>query len=418
MQAASHGHNGGVRVAVVGAGFAGLMAADDLRRRGHDPVVLEARNRVGGRVWSQRLVADDEATVVERGAEFVLDGYHVMRSVLSDLGLSLADTGMTYYVRTPVSDPATTHAAMASVADAFARAEKQAGASVADVVARLSAGDFDQAAKDAFVSRISVTSGVDAGRLSAAAADDLTRAFEPKPSWRVVGGNQLLADGLARRLGGTVRLRTAVRAVQQDDQCVRVVTDDGVVSADAAILAVPLTVLREMDLPGAPDAVRAAWQRQAVGHNAKLHLRLLEPAPTSAVQSVAGRFWTWTATDGSGGVQPVLHCFGGTTAGLAELGVGSGPAQWVKRVVGLRPDLHIDESSAVLTSWDDDPWARMSYSAATVEAQAGDEELVGQPFGLVHVAGEHTAGAHTGLMEGALRSGRRAAAQVLAHANA
>src|SRR6266567_1256152 len=90
-----------VRIVVAGAGFAGLMAADLIARSGHEVVVLEARNRVGGRVWSAELVPGDPRTVVERGGEFVLDGYDVMRSVAAELGLKLADTTMSYYAREP-----------------------------------------------------------------------------------------------------------------------------------------------------------------------------------------------------------------------------------------------------------------------------------------------------------------------------
>jgi monoamine oxidase len=79
-----------MRVVVVGAGFAGLMAARQLSQRGCEVVVLEARDRVGGRVWSQELVPGDPRTVIERGAEFVLADYDVLREVATGLGLELA----------------------------------------------------------------------------------------------------------------------------------------------------------------------------------------------------------------------------------------------------------------------------------------------------------------------------------------
>jgi monoamine oxidase len=67
----------------------------------------------------------------------------------------------------------------------------------------------------------------------------------------------------------------------------------------------------------------------------------------------------------------------------------------------------------VLTTWNDDPWAGESYSAHTVTVGGGDDEIIAAPVGRVHFAGEHTAGAWAGLMEGALRSGARAAGEIL-----
>jgi monoamine oxidase len=193
-----------------------------------------------------------------------------------------------------------------------------------------------------------------------------------------------------------------------------VLTEDDVVAADAVIVALPMAVLRELPFsPAPPEDLLAAWRQAGLGHNAKLHLPLDAPAPASAVQSVPDLFWTWTATDGSGLVQPVLHAFAGTEEGLAALEVARGPATWARRAAALRPDLAMDLDRALLTIWNDDPWARESYSAVTVAQAPCHDEVIGAPVGRVHFAGEHTAGAWSGLMEGALRSGVRAADEVL-----
>ena len=299
------------------------------------------------------------------------------------------------------------------VADAAACAPP--GTSLAEVV---SGWHGSPAALAAYVSRVVVTNGIDAEVLAAAAVTDVTAGFARRPCWRVAGGNQRVAQGLADRLGGSVWLRSPVRSVEHDHEGVRVLTGDGEVAGDAVIVAVPMAVLRELPFsPGFPDSCRDAWRRAGLAHNAKLHVPLTRPAAASAVQSVPERFWTWTATDASGEVQPVVHAFGGTEAGLAALAVAEGPAAWASRVTALRPELSMDPELALLTTWNDDPWAGESYSALTVEAADGDDELIAAPLERVHIAGEHTAGAWAGLMEGALRSGVRAADEVLTAAH-
>ena len=309
-----------MRVVVAGAGFAGLLAAYRVAQAGHEVVVLEARDRVGGRVWSQELVPGDPRTVVERGAEFVLDGYDLMRALAGEFGLQLAEMAMSYYEREPRGGAATSHQEMAQCAAVVAGAAASArpGTPLSEVVA---SWPGSPAALAAYVSRIEVTHGVPATDLAAAAVTDVTGGFTRRPCWRVAGGNQLVARHLAGRLGTTVRLRSAVRLVEHDQEQVRLLTDDGEVSGDAVILAVPMAVLRALPFaPEVPRTYRSAWQRAGLAHNAKLHLPLTGPAAASAVQSVPDRFWTWTAADGSGQVQPVLHAFGGTERGPGRPG--------------------------------------------------------------------------------------------------
>lgn len=407
-----------MRVVVAGAGFAGLAAATELHRAGVEVLVLEARDRVGGRVWSQELTTGDERTVIERGAEFVLPGCDVLTAYCTELGLSLAAMGMSYNVREPWGGEATTAAAVASVAAAAGAAARRAprGASLASVLAGLHAGgDLEGAAIAAYESRITVTHGVGADDLAAAAVDDSTGEFAYEPSYRVGGGNQRVALGLAARLGPGVHLRTPVRVVESGDDGVRVLTEEGAVQADAVILAVPLPVLRSTSFPGGvPAGTREAWDRIGLAHNAKLHVPIASTDfAAAAVQSVPGRFWTWTATDAGGLVQPVLHGFAGTEQGISALDVETGPQLWVAQAAQSRPALALRAEGAIVTTWSDDPYAGCSYSATTTATRVTDSSDAGRSFGRVHVAGEHTAGQWAGLMEGALRSGRRAAAEVL-----
>jgi len=72
----------------------------------------------------------------------------------------------------------------------------------------------------------------------------------------------------------------------------------------------------------------------------------------------------------------------------------------------LRPDLELDPDGALLSTWSDDPWARAAYS---VERPPQATAILSEPLGPLAFAGEHTVDAFESLMEGALRSGQRAA---------
>jgi monoamine oxidase len=414
-----------VRVVVVGAGYAGLVAALRLQQAGHEVDVLEARDRVGGRVWSEELVPGDPRTVVERGAEFVLTGYDVMASLVAECGLSLAPMGMSYYVREPRGGEVTTPREIAECAAAVRRiADRRAPETALAEVAAEVAGEVPAAALTALLSRLEATNGAAVAELTAAAAADLTVGFEAEPSSRVAGGNQLLATALAARLDRPVRLAEVVNRVEWTPESVRVMTAGGVVDADRVVLALPLTVARALEYaPALPPDLLAVWARAGISHAAKLHVLLRSTAGVDpvAVQSVPDRYWTWTATDGSGLVQPVLHGFGGSPAALEALGVFGGSAEapvehdagrWGALVRTLRPELDLDVEHAQVTSWHDDPFARGVYEYTTSSARPDDDEVLSRAVGAIHLAGEHTAGDWAGLMEGALRSGERAAREI------
>ena len=380
-----------MRVAVIGAGFAGLAAASDLTDAGVDVVVLEARDRVGGRVWSMPLDATDATSpVIERGAEFVLDGYDTMAWYASRLGLTLADTGMSYYVRQPVGAPGVSTATMIAAGRRLAAAlDEQPRCSVTELVRAVG---LDPAVANAVVARVEISCAQRADLLDAEVLRHIA-AFEPLPSHRVAGGNVQIAERLAQRIARRIRLGCPVRGIDWtssfhvtggpagdvtggvhrsgrglDGPAVRLLTDDGPLEADRVVVAVPLPVLRELPItPSVPAYQRDVWASAVVGVAAKLHVALTRPAVTSAVMSVPDRFWSWTARDASGAVPDVVNCFAGSPAALDGLAVAAGPDRWVERLRDTRPDLSIESASAVLTTWADDPWARCAYLAQPVE---------------------------------------------------
>ena len=111
-------------------------------------------------------------------------------------------------------------------------------------------------------------------------------------------------------------------------------------------------------------------------------------------------------------------CFAGSAQALAALEVGAGPTRWVSRLAALRPDLALDGALAEVTDWSADPWALGAYSypiaGAWTTGEPEEPGLAVRRVGSVVLAGEWTAGAWSGFMEGALRTGERAADDVLA----
>jgi monoamine oxidase len=407
-----------VRVVVLGAGFAGLRAAVALTRAGRDVVVVEARDRVGGRVWSDVLEVDGTGHVIERGAEFVLDDYRELRAVAGRHGIGLAPTTMSYYWREPRQGPDVSRPALADAAAILRRAAATAspGTSLRSLV---EAAGADGDALAVLVARLELTDGLSAGELAAGTALDPVVDVDTRGSWRVDGGNQRIAEALASELATPVRLGTEVLGVDHRDDVVRVATTGGVVEADAAVVALPLAVVRRLPFdPEPPAPTRDGWQRAGMAHNAKLHVPVRGRPAAGAVMSVDGRYWCWTATDGTGSVQPVLHCFAGSPDAIGRLHAYDGPSTWARATAGLRPELSLEVHRAVVTTWNDDRFAGESYSAATVRDRPGDAALLDPAFPRVAFAGEHLAGSLAGLMEGALRSGLAAAERLVGRSGA
>jgi monoamine oxidase len=385
------------RACVVGAGFAGLAATDELARAGWDVVVLEARERVGGRVWSDRLA---NGAVIERGGEFVTAGYEAMAALCGRLGLELAGMGIRYPDRElspdPGIDPGTLVGGLAA-APAAASDRPDAPAAPA-----LLAAVADPDVRELFAARLQSAAAYPFAGLRARWLAELPALLAREETRRVAGGNQRLAEALAAALPRPVELGTTVRAVRvgsadvagaAGSAAVVVGTERSELTADACVVAVPCWAAAEIAFaPPLPAA--AALAAIPVGTAAKLAVALRRPPAPRAVMSVPGRWWTWSTAEGDAagawaGSRPVVEAVGDTTA-------------WLRGVTALRPELALDPDDVAHTVWE------QAYSVQ----HTGIEGPLDSGSAHVVLAGPPTAGAWTGTMEGALRSGRRAARQI------
>jgi monoamine oxidase len=395
-----------MRAAVVGAGLAGLSAADELRRAGAEVVVFEARGRVGGRVWSREL---DNGAVVEMGAEFILPGNTAIRELAERFGLGLWDKGMRYGRREPRGGPPVRPDELAEAVETIDRAVDR---SPPELSARrlLESIDIAPGAREAILARVEISSADSADRVVAGDLAGIAHIDdEPAPS--IAGGNQRLARALAESLHPAVRLRAPVERIAWSEEGARLRAEGAELDADACVVAVPASVMDRIAFePPLPAPLAEATAAVAYGHAAKLFVPLRATAPPSAVMSVPERYWTWTATGDGPETQPVVSAFAGSFAALEGLEVAVGPGRWLDSIARLRDDLQLDLGGALLSTWSDDEWVAAAYSTgppATVTA------TLERGAGLLVFAGEHTGGPFAALMEGAVRSGRRAAATLL-----
>lgn len=389
---------------VIGAGFAGLAAADELHRAGAEVTVLEARDRVGGRVWSTPFPG---GATVERGAEFILPGYKTLLGLVERLGLRLVRKGTLYGDREPRGGAPATRAEVAAAA-ARIGSEPPAGG-VATLVDALNSYGFSAGVADALRARIEVSCAYPGDDLAASVLAEGAAAFGTFDGYTVEGGNDRIARELAATLDDRVHLGSPVRRVAWDEREVRVSTDGAEASADAAVIAVPVTVMSkiEFDPPLRPEKPKVPY-----GQAAKLFVALRGAAPPSQTLSVPGRWWCYTQLGPDGRPAPFVAAFAGSPGALEALRVSAGAEHWVAELARPRPDLELEPETALLSTWHDDPWAYGAYSAES-QRWPIDTEAWRRPVGPLSFAGEHTAGRWHALMEGALRSGRRAAGERL-----
>ncbi len=393
---------------MIGAGFSGLAAALVLRDAGMDVTVVEARDRVGGRVHSVEL---DNGEIAELGAEWIFGEDEALQATIDRLGLLACEANVDYLRREPrgrnaVSMPELD--AFLEAADAHLATLDPAERSMGEALDLVPGDDRARAVAKArltgtFASDLSLVAwrpGWHAGKLAA----------QPAVYRRMERGNRSIADAAAAELPD-VRIGVRATSVRQGAGGLEV-RAGGTIRAQAAVVAVPVRLVTELafDPPLAADQ-REAFEGLPMGVASKVAVPLEGDPQRCAIQCADLPFWFWVA-DGADGTRRVVTSFAGSAIPQGPLETASGnPTAWLRRIEELAPDLR-PSGLPVMKVWADDPFARGAYSAWD-PASLARRDLFERMHGGVAFAGEHTAGEHSGTMEGALRSGRRAAADVL-----
>lgn len=385
------------RVAVVGAGFAGLTAARALADAGCEVTVLEARDRVGGRVWS---IALDNGEIVEMGGEWIASGQEAVLSLASRLGVGLIDPGIDFVTRDPVGGepiPLVEHQRVNRVLAVLLATTPSAtmeNMTAADLLTRLA---DNSPASLVLRSRLEGTMGAP---LEEVAATEIgpDYGFGEHSYFRIAGGNSILAEVLAEGLD--IRFGSEVLSVTQRSGGLIVTTHQDELAINTVVLAVPLPVLQRFDLDPAPSLVAPALQTLRMGSAAKVAMATKTPPPLFRRQDADIPAWYWSGLAADGSTRNAVTGFAGSKLGAEAL--MADPATRLRQAV---PEVELLGDPTAF-DWSADPLTGGCYSVLG-PGQRGLLDVFRRPWGRIVVAGEHTNG--SGSIDGAIRSGQAAA---------
>ncbi|HEX7060069.1 MAG TPA: flavin monoamine oxidase family protein [Solirubrobacterales bacterium] len=440
-------------VAIVGAGLSGLRAARVLADAGREVVVLEARDRVGGRLLNATL---GDGVTVDVGGQWIGDDHERARGLARELGLEIfpqfgegknlvdvAGTRRLYRGTIPRLGPRI----LWDIFLARRRLDRLArGVSAEEPWAAERAAELDGQTLAAWIEQnvrtpmarelIGLTGrtvwGTGPDELSmlhvlfyvnsAGSFDKLIDTEGGAQQDRLDGGAQLLALGLAESLGDRVRLRAPVRRIEQRGDGVSVVAEGTELEAERVVVAVPPAIAARIEFePGLSEQRADLARRMRPGRLSKCIALYEKPFwredgfTGESVTDAGPVTLTFDSSprDGSAGV--LLGFVGGPEVGdMDRMGADERRAAVLAcfaRLYGPRATAPIDYVEQV---WSEEEW---SGGGPTSNFGPGGWTAAGpalrEPSGRIHWAGTETATIWSGYMEGALQAGDRAAAEVL-----
>jgi monoamine oxidase len=408
---------------VIGAGAAGLAAAAALVREGHSVLILEARDRVGGRCWTRRMPGLD--VPVELGAEFIHGEAASTRALLAEAGIAAVDS--TREQRYLERGRLRRMNAFAEAQRAVRRAPPlERDVSFAQLLARTRVSR-----KTKTFARMMVQ-GFDAADPARVSARSILEewgeggslgASQPRPQ----GGYGALCDWLAHSVvarGARLRLDSPVTTLMWKRGNVVVKGRSFAFRARRAIVTLPLGVLQSNSALFKPslDMKQAALRKLASGPVIRVAMRFHTPFWEARAPEVAffhvpeapfPTFWTPLPMRA-----PLLTAWAGgpkaaRLTGSSRDALLAAALRSVGMVFGRERALKAQLDAALVQDWQADPCSRGGYSYVRVGGEGARERLAEPLDDTLYFAGEATDVEEAGTVAGALRSGERGAREVL-----
>lgn len=442
--------------AVVGAGLAGLRAAAELSAAGASVTVLEARDRVGGRVVSAsqpERSAGEPPLVLDMGAQWVGPGQTEVLRLIKELGLATVPSAVPGRALWGLGGQLKQGSAWLPPLPPRALAEVlTVGARIALMSKRVSKAAPWLSPKSREWDRVSVEDWLarhvrDPGQRDlalihirgnmAAEPDEISlldmlfdlRSVGPvrhlltAEAMRVREGTHEIAQRLAGKITGRIHLGSAVRAIAQESGSVIVACDSGGVRCRRVVVCVPPPLASQISYsPVLPERQARLLASLPMGSTVKFHA--VYQRAFWRERGLCGQAWTAQGTvcltydnspdDGTGRGILVGLVVADEARRLGRLD----PAQQEQEILASLGSLFGPDAAApgalVIKDWAAEEWTGGCYSAHfPVNVWTSLGSAFREPCGRIHWAGTETSTEWNGYMEGALRSGIRAAAEML-----